>query len=187
MGKQGLQALRVRGPLPPPPAHDAAEHHRDAPAIAEHVAPLRGQIEELVHAQEHEVVPGMHHEGPLANRGGSDGDPGHRVLPVGDVEDALRAEAPEGVGGRVEDPLEVVDTDPGDEDAGIRLHALHGGLADRLPVGESPHGRPQYVPSVRSSTAGKGAVLASATAASISLWLSRSKAISAARSARRST
>ena len=142
--------------------------------------PLGGEVEELVHAQEHEVVPRMDHQRPLAHRGRPDGDAGERVLAVRDVEDPRGTEATVRLRGGAEDPLEVVDADAGDEDAGVRLHALHGGFADRLPVLSRLIVGLSTSPGCRSSTAGKGAVRAAATASSTSTWLSRSSAASRA-------
>jgi len=76
----------------------------------------------------------MHYERALAHRRRPDRDTGHGVLAIRDVEHTGAPESPVRLGGGAEDTLEVVHADASHEDAGVRLHALHGGLADRLPV-----------------------------------------------------
>src|SRR6185503_7612197 len=75
--------------------------------------------------------------------------------------------------GRPEDALEVVDSDAGDEDAGVGLHALDRRLADRLPVAQSSHAG-LLVRAQREVFDGReGRRLAAATARSTSAWLAR--------------
>src|SRR5207253_1717351 len=52
-----------------------------------HVPPFRGEIDDLIQGQEHEIVPRVDDQWPLADRGGSYGDAGKGILTIRDVKD----------------------------------------------------------------------------------------------------
>jgi hypothetical protein len=46
----------------------------------EHVAPLGSDVDEIVEAEQHEIVVGMNDHSPLAHRSGTDHETGERVF-----------------------------------------------------------------------------------------------------------
>src|SRR5947209_14741308 len=159
VGKGGLQALRVGCSLAPPPPDDAATDDWYASLRRVHVPPFRGEIDDLIQGQEHEIVPRVDDQWPLADRGGSYGDAGKGILTIRDVKDPGPPESHKCLMGGSEYPFKVVNADAGDEDIRVSLHALNRRLADSLPVLEPSHAASALVSPVEHPIHyGKGAV-----------------------------
>src|ERR1700730_16394110 len=120
----------MRRALTPTASDNRACHDRYATLVATRVAPLRSQIDQLVHGQEHEVVARVHHQGPFADRRGADSDAGERIFTIRNIEDAARTKAFVCATGRPKDALEIVNADTSDEDVGIVFHTLDRGFVD---------------------------------------------------------
>ncbi len=124
MGEPRLQVLRVlRGQLLSAAA-GSPDHHGDRHLAAEHVAYLRGVVDDLIHSHEREVDCHELYNGAESEHRGPNASAGDRCFRDRGVLDALRAELGEQALGDPVCPLELADILPDDEHVRVTVHLL---------------------------------------------------------------
>ena len=134
--EEGLEAVRVRRAELVAGALGHAHDERDADLAAEHVADVRGVVDDLVEREQREVDRHELDHGAQPGHGGTDAHADDGVLGDRGVAHALLAELLEQPRGDLEGAVEDADVLAHEHDVLVAQHLLAQGLVERLAVAQ---------------------------------------------------
>src|ERR1700741_2785745 len=136
-----LKPLRVRGALAPTLAdHGSHDNRHGAGAAIEHVSPFGREIDEIVEAEEHEVIARMRNNRAFSHRSRANGNAGHGVFHRGSIEHPRWAEPFGRFRCRPKYSRGIIHGDPRHEDRWVTLHRLAQPLGQCLGISEFTNG-----------------------------------------------